>query len=89
MMPFVKPIKKSQIKKTLRWSSEAENAAVALAAERGYYPEKINGGVSRLIADLIIEEKERREKKEASAPAVRSRRASGSASPARANITGS
>jgi len=44
-------------RRTVAWSEDVDSLAIALAAARGYYPEKTKGGVSRLLADLIVRAK--------------------------------
>ena len=78
---IVKQIQKRK-RKLISWTDEAEEIAVRLAFERGYYPEKKNGGVSKLILDMLLKEAE---KKEDSAGGARSRRASGLTPSTRAN----
>jgi hypothetical protein len=44
-------------RRTVQWGKDVDALAVALAADHGYYPEKINGGVSQLLADLVVRAK--------------------------------
>jgi hypothetical protein len=42
--------------RTIRWDKKTNKIAEDLAIEAGYYPEKKNGGVSRLLSDLVLRE---------------------------------
>ena len=45
-----------KVSRNLRWPEEIGKIAEQLAAERGLYPERKNGGVSKLLELLIQEE---------------------------------
>jgi hypothetical protein len=49
-----KPKISASRRRTVQWGKDVDALAVTLAADRGYYPEKINGGVSQLLADLVL-----------------------------------
>lgn len=42
--------------RTVRWDKSIDELAQQLAIERGYLPERTNGGVSAFLSDLIKEE---------------------------------
>jgi hypothetical protein len=46
----------TKVKRNIQWTTSLDAAAVSLAAELGYYPEKRNGGVSKMLADLVLQE---------------------------------
>jgi hypothetical protein len=41
----------------VQWGEDVDALAVTLAADRGYYPEKSKGGVSKFLADLVLKAK--------------------------------
>jgi hypothetical protein len=44
-------------RRTVQWGEDVDALAVSLAADRGYYPEKSKGGVSKFLADLVVKAK--------------------------------
>jgi hypothetical protein len=47
-------------RRSIAWSVEADAEAIELARQRGYYPEKTHGGVSKMLADLVVAESSQR-----------------------------
>jgi hypothetical protein len=44
-------------KRNIQWDISLDDLAVQLAFELGYFPEKRNGGVSKMLSDLVLKEK--------------------------------
>ena len=36
------------------WTQAVDDLAIKLASEAGFYPEKVNGGVSKYLASLVL-----------------------------------
>jgi hypothetical protein len=47
-------------RRSIAWSAEADAEAIELARLRGYYPEKTHGGVSKMLADLVVAQSSQR-----------------------------
>jgi len=43
-------------RRQVAWTDCVDDTAITLAIERGYYPERVNGGVSKFLADLVQKE---------------------------------
>jgi hypothetical protein len=57
MFPLMGSTKKDSMKnRTVRWPDGLHELAIQLAAELGYYPERRNGGVSKMLSDLVLQE---------------------------------
>lgn len=57
IVSLMEGIKKDSMKnRTVRWPDSLHELAIQLAAERGYYPERAKGGVSKMLSDLVLKE---------------------------------